>query len=292
MAAPVPEAYLEVRVELPKELVDAACDFIIEHIASGIVLEDEEDAATTGLIFYVPEDRTEYRVGLEQFLSRQIPERLASVPEIRERRVAHTEWLDRYRESVKLIRITDDLIVRPSWISPTSDQYQLILEPRMAFGTGSHATTRSCLKIIRERFKPCGRFLDMGCGSGILSVLTDQMGAAYIKAVDYDLAAVANCRENFEINGVRTPHEILVGSIEKCGRDEPYHCVCANIIRTTIITMLDRLLHLTLPDGILVLSGLLEKDESPIADALRGYGQTSFQTYRDEEWLTFTVEKK
>jgi len=292
MAAPVPEAYLEVRVELPKELVDAACDFIIEHIASGIVLEDEEDAATTGLIFYVPEDRTEYRVGLEQFLSRQIPERLASVPEIRERRVAHTEWLDRYRESVKLIRITDDLIVRPSWISPTSDQYQLILEPRMAFGTGSHATTRSCLKIIRERFKPCGRFLDMGCGSGILSVLADQMGAAYIKAVDYDLAAVANCRENFEINGVRTPHEILVGSIEKCGRDEPYHCVCANIIRTTIITMLDRLLHLTLPDGILVLSGLLEKDESPIADALRGYGQTSFQTYRDEEWLTFTVEKK
>jgi len=132
----------------------------------------------------------------------------------------------------------------------------------------------------------------MGCGSGILSVLADQMGAAYIKAVDYDLAAVANCRENFEINGVRTPHEILVGSIEKCGRDEPYHCVCANIIRTTIITMLDRLLHLTLPDGILVLSGLLEKDESPIADALRGYGQTSFQTYRDEEWLTFTVEKK
>ena len=292
MAAPVPEAYLEVRVELPKELVDAACDFIIEHIASGIVLEDEEDSATTGLIFYVPEGRTEYRDALEQFLSRQIPERLASVPEIRERRVAHTEWLDRYRESVKLIRITDDLIVRPSWISPTSDQYQLILEPRMAFGTGSHATTRSCLKIIRERFKPCGRFLDMGCGSGILSVLADQMGAAYIKAVDYDLAAVANCRENFEINGVRTPHEILVGSIEKCARDKPYHCVCANIIRTTIITMLDRLLHLTLPDGILVLSGLLEKDESPIADALRSYGQTNFHLHRDEEWLTFTVEKK
>jgi ribosomal protein L11 methyltransferase len=292
MAAPVPEAYLEVRVELPRELVDAACDFIIEHIASGIVLEDEEGAANTGIIFYVREGQMEYRAILEQFLSRQTPERLTTLPEIRERRVANTEWLDLYRENVKLIRIADDLIVRPPWISPTSDHYQLILEPRMAFGTGSHATTRSCLKIIRERVQPGGRFLDMGCGSGILSVLADRMGAAYIKAVDYDLAAVANCRENFEINGVRTPHEILVGSIEKCGRDKPYHFVCANIIRTTIITMLDRLLRLTRPDGILVLSGLLEKDESAIADALQSYGQSSLHRHRDEEWLTFIVEKK
>lgn len=292
MTAPAPEAYLEVTIELPKELVDAACDFIIEHIASGIVLEDEEDSATTGVIFYVPEGRKEYRTALEQFLSRQIPERLAAAPEIRERRVANAEWLDRYRESVKLIRITNDLIVRPSWIPPTTDRYQLILEPKMAFGTGSHATTRSCLKIIRERFQPGGRFLDMGCGSGILSVLADQMGATYIKAVDYDLAAVANCQENFEINGVQTPHEILIGSIEKCRRDKPYHCVCANIIRTTIVTMLDRLLRLTLPSGILILSGLLEKDEGEIADALRGYGQTELHRHRDEEWLTITVMKK
>ena len=292
MTVPVPEAYLEVRVELPQELVDAACDFIIEHIASGIVLEDEEDAATTGVIFYVPESPTEYRATLDRFLSRQIPERLTSMPEIRERRVDNAEWLDRYRESVRLIRITDDLIVRPTLISPTSDRYQLILEPKMAFGTGSHATTRSCLKIIRERFQPGGRFLDMGCGSGILSVLADQMGAAYIKAIDYDLAAVANCRENFEINGVQTPHDIMVGSIEKCERDNSYHCVCANIIRTTIITMLDRLLRLTLPDGILILSGLLEKDESAIADALCSCGQTDLHLDRDEEWITFTVEKK
>jgi ribosomal protein L11 methyltransferase len=292
MVTPVPEAYLEVRVELPKELVDAACDFIIEHVASGIVLEDEEGAATTGIIFYVPEGRTEYRAMLDQFLSRQIPERLIKVPEIRERRVANTEWLNRYRESARMIRITDDLIARPSWIPPTSDRYQLILEPNMAFGTGSHATTRSCLKIIRERFQPGGRFLDMGCGSGILSVLADQMGATYIKAIDYDLAAVANCRENFEINGVQTTHDILVGSIEKCGRDNPYHCVCANIIRTTIITMLDRLLRLTLPGGILIISGLLDKDESAIADALHSYGQTDLHLHHDEEWITFTVEKK
>jgi len=292
MTAPVPQAYLEVRVELPRELVDAACDYIIEHLSSGLVLEEEEDAATTGIIYYVPENRKDHREILESFLSRQVPDRLAAVPEIRQRRVANTEWLDRYRESVKLIRITDDLIVRPPWVSPTSDRYQLILEPRMAFGTGSHATTRSCLKIIRERFQPGGRFLDMGCGSGILSVLADQMGAEFIKAVDYDLAAVANCRENFEINGVNAPHEIVVGSIEKCHRDAPYHCVCANIIRTTILTMLGRLLHLTRSEGILVLSGLLEKDEKPIAEALHNFGQPAILVHRDEEWLTFTVEKK
>jgi ribosomal protein L11 methyltransferase len=292
MAAPVPEAYLEVRLDLPKDLVDATCDFIIENLASGIVLEEEEGAATTGIIFYVPENRKNYRKTFESYLSRQVPDRLAAMPEIRQRRVANTEWLDRYRESVKLIRVTDDLIVRPPWVSPTSDRYQLILEPRMAFGTGSHATTRSCLKIIRERFQPSGRFLDMGCGSGILSVLADQMGAEFIKSVDYDLAAVANCRENFQINDVKAPHEIVVGSIEKCLRDAPYHCVCANIIRTTILTMLDKLLRLTRPEGILVLSGLLDKDEKPIAEALHNFGQTTIQIHRDEEWLTFTVEKR
>ena len=292
MPQPVPEAYLEVRVDLPRDLVELACDFIIENIATGIVLEDEEGAPHTTIIFYVPENETRYRTLLTGFLSSRIQAAKYQIPGIRSRRVANADWLDKYRESVKLIRITDDLIVRPSWVAATNDRYQIVLEPKMAFGTGSHATTRSCLLIVRERFRPGSRFLDMGCGSGILSILADQLGAAYIKAVDYDLAAVANCRENFDINRVSAPYEILIGSIEKCARDDPYEFICANIIRTTILTMLDWLVKLTTPGGLLVLSGLLEKDEDAISSALTGMGQTAFAIIHDEEWLTYTVNRK
>jgi len=288
---PVPDAYLEVRVELPNELVDAACDFIIENLAGGVVLENEEGTGETAVIFYVPQEQPGYRARLMQFLERQVSDRPSRVPDIRERPVAGAEWLEQYRATVKLMRITDDVIVRPAWIAPTADKYQLVLEPKMAFGTGSHATTRSCLRVIRERFQAGRRFLDMGCGSGILSILADQMGAAYIKAIDYDLAAVANCRENFAINRVQAPHEVLVGSIEKCSGDAPYEFVCANIIRSTILSMLDRLLRLTTPGGVLVLSGLLEQDEGAISSALGEHQQPDVAVLRDEEWLTYIVSK-
>jgi len=155
----------------------------------------------------------------------------------------------------------------------------------MAFGTGTHATTRSSLGIIRRNFKSGMRFLDMGCGSGILSILADQMGASYIKAIDYDLAAIANCRENFEINQVSTAHDVVAGSIEKCEQD-------ANIIRSTILTMLGSLLRLTVDGGWLVLSGLLDKDEDAVAGALREHGQDDFSITRDENWLTYSVRKR
>lgn len=289
MAQPVPDAYLEVRVTVPVELVDAVSDFVIVNIASGLVLEEEEAATETDIIFYVPEEQTQYREQLERFLAYQVPAAISEIPQIRQKRVENTEWLERYRDSVQAIRLGDDLIIRPTWIAPTDDRYQLIVEPKMAFGTGSHATTRSCLKIIRDNFKPGMRFLDMGCGSGILSILADKMEASFIKAVDYDLAAVANCRENFDINQVTVPYEIIVGSIEKCQGDKPYDFLCSNIIRTTIMSMLDSLLKLLAPDGMLVLSGLLDKDDEIITAALRERGQDDFSIMRDEEWLTYSV---
>ena len=196
----VPDIYLEARVTLPEDMVELVTDYIIENITSGIVLEQEEDSSSTTIIFYVSSEEKPFESGLRTFLSEKMARDLEATPEIMVRRVENTEWLSKYRESIQMHRIGDDLIVRPPWVDPTEDRYQIIIEPRMAFGTGSHATTRSCLKMIRQHFEPGMRFLDMGCGSGILSILADKMEAGYIKAVDYDLAAVANCRENFEVN--------------------------------------------------------------------------------------------
>jgi ribosomal protein L11 methyltransferase len=118
------------------------------------------------------------------------------------------------------------------------------------------------------------------------------MGARYIKAIDYDLIAVDNCTENFDINGVRTPHEALFGSIEKCVGDPPYDFVCANIIKSTILPLLPRLIELTARGGLLVLSGLLDTDEDETSAALTRSNQDDFSILRDNKWITYTIRRR
>lgn len=284
-----PDSYLELKIQIPREHTDAVCNFIVDNITGGMVLEDEEDSPEVGILFYVPEPEGEkHTASLHRYLSDIMPGR--PLPDFRRRAVKNVEWVEQYKASVQAVRIAPDVVVRPTWQPPQPDaRYDIVIEPKMAFGTGSHETTRSCLAIIRIRFESGMRLLDLGTGSGILSILASQMGAAYIKAIDYDLTAVQNARENFVLNHVDTPHEILFGSIEKADRDEPYQFVCANIIKSTILPMLPRLLELTAPGGYLVLSGLLQQDEEEVSSALAELGQDHFSILVDNKWLTYTV---
>jgi len=287
-----PKAYLETRVDIPKDLVDVVCDFVIENLSNGIVLEDEEGSSHTTLVFYVDEKDKHSRDRLTEFLRGLVGSSLSELPVVDQRRIKDISWIDEYRKSIKPIWICEDLAIRPSWNPSLDAKYEIIIEPRMAFGTGSHATTHGCLAAIRQSFKKGMRFLDVGTGSGILSILTDKMGATYIRAVDYDPEAVTNCRENFKLNGVTAQHDVLQGSIDVCSSENPYDFVCANIIRTTILSMLDQLLFLTAPDGLLVLSGLLDQDEKAVTDALAARGQTNPHIDRIDQWLTYTVHKR
>jgi ribosomal protein L11 methyltransferase len=286
-----PSAYLETRVDVPRDLTDTVCDFIVEHLANGIVLEEEEDSTQTGIVFYVPDSDTTALERFEKYLADLLSERSLGKPIIRQRSVANVEWVEKYRESVKPIFIGDDIVIRPPWAEAIGRPYEIIIEPRLAFGTGSHATTFGSLLAVRRAFRAGARFLDMGTGSGVLSILADKMGACHIKAVDYDPVAVDNCRENFQINGVAAPYEIALGSIEACNSDTPYEFVAANIILSTILEMMDRLLALTAPGGVLVLSGLLEQDKQAVCEALEARGQNRYTVDQFEQWLTLSVTR-
>lgn len=282
----------QLKVSVPNELTEVVCDFIVENIVAGLVLEEEDNSAATTVIFYPPVDDADCVDRLKQFLEEFAGKELTAVPEIHEKAVPEINWLEKYRQSVKPIRIGEDIVIRPTWAEPVGAAYEIVIDPVMAFGTGSHATTRSSLLAVRAKMQPGMRFLDMGTGSGVLAILADKMGARYVKAADYDSIAVENCRDNFRINAVKSPHDILLGSIETCDSDDPYEFVCANIIKVTILEMLERLIALTAPGGWLVLSGLLEQDEPEISAALEKRGQGDFSVYRDEEWLTYTVNRR
>jgi ribosomal protein L11 methyltransferase len=288
------DSYLELRVDIPKELVDPVCDFIIEHISNGLVLEEEEDTANTGILFYIsPETKEQSKAQLSEYLQGLKLTHANINPTISERTVKSVEWVEQYKQSVTPILISDDVCVRPPWSSaPTDTKFDIIIEPKMAFGTGHHETTRSCLKLIRQHFKPGVRVLDMGCGSGILAILAAQMGASYIKAVDYDPEAVENCQENFVINHITVPNEIVHGSIDVCKGDKQYEFICVNIIKSAIIEMFAELHPLLASGGVMLLSGLLDKDVADISALLEQHGFTDFTILHDNEWRTYTVRKR
>ncbi|MEW5994780.1 MAG: 50S ribosomal protein L11 methyltransferase [Candidatus Zixiibacteriota bacterium] len=286
-----PRSYVEGRVEVPRGQADAVCNYIIDNISSGLVLEDEEESQYTGIVFYVPPGRKpQWQEGLREYLTGIFNRTGNSLPPITERVIEEVEWVDQYRRSVKPIRICDDLVVRPPWHpAPAGIQYDIVTEPKMTSGTGSHETTRSCLKVIRELFRPGRRFLNVGCGSGVLSILAAKMGAAFVKAIDTDEVAVENCPENLALNGIDIPCDVQTGSIEKYRGDKPYDFICADIIRSTILNMLGDLVVLAADNGILVLSGLLEDDEREVSTRLVQENISSYSILKDNDWLTCTV---
>jgi len=291
-----PESYIEVSVNVPRNLCDAVCNFIIENICSGLVLEEEENCDHTCVKFYLPQSsRNDFDQKLSTYFSSLISmgESLTQMPEITEKQVKSVEWEQQYRESVKPTVVAGDVAIRPPWdAAPVGARYDIIIEPKMAFGTCTHESTRGCIEAIRKNLRPKMRFLDLGCGSGILSILADKMGAAYIKAVDYDTLATENCGENFLVNGLAAEHDIVHGSIESCLNDQPYDFVCANIIKSTILDMLDDINCLTAPGGFIVLAGLLEQDQTEISQKLMETGLDNFEIFDDNDWRLFVVRKK
>ncbi len=286
-----PRSYIEAKIRVPRPQADAICNFIIENIASGLILEDEDGSDETTIVFYIRlGTKRGWQTALRRYLEHLPEGSLARIPPVKRRIIEDIEWVKAYRASVKPVLISPDVVVRPSWVPvPAGVTYDIIIEPGMAFGTGSHETTRSCLAVIRHQFRAGMRFLDVGCGSGILSVLAAKMGASFVKSIDTDVIAVECCRKNFEVNRIKAPSEIRVGSVDVCLNDVPYDFVCANIIKTTIVEMMPDLHALTTGDGVLVLSGLLTADESEIITCLRRNGMTDFTTLREGDWLTFTV---
>jgi len=284
------KAVIEIRVDVPRSDIDPVSDFIIEHICHGLVLEDTENSATVGIIFYVSPDE-------ENQAKQQLTNYLDSITKktdyfFTSRPVHKSDWEEQYRKSVQPVKVGNDIVIRPPWAEPEKDiPYDIVIEPKMAFGTGRHETTSSCLSVIRKSFTKKMSFLDVGCGSGILSIMADKLQAGFIKAVDYDITAVENCRENFVMNNVTAPYEIIHGTVEKCDGDKPYDFVCANIIKSTILEILPQLLSLTKTNSALLLSGLLDKDMDEIETALRKQGYDSFTVVPENEWRSFVVKK-
>jgi ribosomal protein L11 methyltransferase len=184
----------------------------------------------------------------------------------------------------------------PSWIDPAPFARDLILrlDPGMAFGTGMHPTTQLCLEILEDVTRPGIGVIDLGCGSGILSIAAVKLGAGRALGVDIDPAAIRVARENVLFNGVESSVEIRLGSLPELLKEErAAPLVVANILAVVLREMLAAgLARIVAPQGRLVLSGILEEQSAAVEAAIRDAGLRVDQKRIRQDWVALVAERR
>ena len=205
-----------------------------------------------------------------------------------------SDWENNWKQFYKPMEIGDRLIVIPEWENADiGDRVPLILNPGLTFGTGSHATTRLCLKALEQRVHGGERVLDLGCGSGILSIAALKLGAAHAFACDIDDKCQDVAYENAALNGigkdvytVRTG-DILTDSALQAEIGGGYDVVLANIVADVIIALAPAVRPLLKPDGVFICSGIIDDRAVEVADKLRQAGLAMLESNQSEGWFSY-----
>ena len=250
--------------------------------------EVREAALPPAVAGYLPvDDRLEDRLG-------SLKDALAALPghgivgagtDLTLRYVEEADWANAWKEFFKPFRVGRRLVVTPPWEHPelAADDIPLVIDPGMAFGTGSHPTTQLCLVALEDYLTPDVRVADVGTGSGILAIAAAKLGGSLVAANDNDPLAVKIARENAAANGVA----VEVTDALPTGR---YDVVVANILADVIIGMAGELHALLAPDGVLIASGIIDTREADVRRALEGIGLTHLETRRQTEWVALVFQ--
>jgi ribosomal protein L11 methyltransferase len=204
------------------------------------------------------------------------------------------DWANAWKEHYRPIRVGRNVVVRPPWQEYQAAEGEIVIEldPGMAFGTGTHPSTRLCLLGLEDEIKPGDRVLDIGTGSGILAIAAAKLGASAVDAVDVEPVAVRSARENVIRNGVGEQIRIKEGS---AGLDQPfageYDLVLANIIARVLIEIADGVAARVKPGGSLVLAGIIEGREPATRDAYEQLGLTFERRAQIEDWVSLIFRR-
>lgn len=201
-------------------------------------------------------------------------------------------WAEAWKSHFKPLRVGSHFVIKPSWESWDAAPEDRIIEidPGMAFGSGSHETTRLCLTLLEETVQPGERILDWGTGSGILSLGAACLGAREIIAVDLDPVAVRVAAENVERNGLTDVVQTGVASIESVPDDPPFDRVVANIVADPIIAGAAEIRAHLRPGGQAIVSGIIDLREAEVVAALEAAGLRLQRTLKDDDWRAFLVQ--
>lgn len=282
--------WTEVTVSVDAKDVDRAGDIAQMVVPYGIYVEDyshlEEDAWEIAHIDLIDEellkkDRTKALVHVYISPEENPAEAISFLSErYHAENIAHTistaacveeDWINNWKKYFKPIPVGEKLLIRPNWENEYDAQGRTVLhlEPGLAFGTGTHETTRLCMELLEQYVSPGASVLDVGCGSGILSVAALLLGAGRAVGVDIDELAVKTAAQNAALNHVGERFTALCGNLTD-RVEGAYDVVVANIVADIVISLTGDVRQFLKPSAVYLMSGIIDTREQDVLNALAG----------------------
>ena len=287
----VPQPWLQLSLKAPAPAHDAVANFFIERGSPGVVFARGEVRA-----FFRPPQAAALRRDVGRFVRdlREIYPGFADEP-LRWKLLAEKNWANSWRRFFAPVKIGRTLWIGPPWADPPQGRRRVIsIEPGMAFGTGTHATTRGCLECIERLARRFDRgelrALDVGTGSGILAIALAKLGADSVVALDNDSVALKVARANVRVNGAA--RKIRLARTKVDNLDGRFGFVVANLTAATILELAGALEARVAPGGYLVLSGILTWQAGEVARRFAPGQFTLLRRRREKEWVTLLLKKK
>lgn len=286
------ESWLQLSIRTSSANIEALSNLVIERGSPGVVLK------RNGLEAFFPSPRDSAN------LRRKIKNSVVKVTRLNSpgrntrlqwKFIKQENWQDSWKRFIKPRRVGKTFWVTPPWLEPAKfrRRHVITIEPGMAFGTGTHATTRGCMECLEDVAEKLGgrgfNALDVGTGSGILSIALAILGAKEICAIDNDPVAVRVASENLHRNGVANRIHLSVKQPSAIRR--AFTVVVANLIAETIIELADALERRVKPQGYLILSGILTR-KAPAVVRRFAKNFRVIERRRKREWLTLLLQRK
>ena len=299
--------WLEVSLLVNGELAEAVAEVLDRYASNGVVYEsgvtynDAEDEGTpfgpVKVYAYLPVD--EYLEEKRQRLSEALwyLGRIQPLPEAVYRTIEDEDWMASWKKNYHPIPIGKRLLVLPAWIAQEDfSRVAVRIDPSMAFGTGTHPTTQLCLEMVEKYVQPGQSVIDVGCGSGILSIAALKMGAGKVLGVDIDSASVRSTRENAAANEVASQLEVGLGSVTEVAEGRfslsSAPLVLANILAPVIIRLFAAgLAGLVAPGGLIALSGILFEQGPAVQAAAEAAGLRFVEQQQSGDWIVLVYRK-
>lgn len=309
--------WIEISVSVHREAVEATCAILMEAGSVGVAIDDPallfERSEQPGDWDYVeiPEGVDRFgEIVVKAWLQRnawfadafqQIKTEVqklstygiqAGSGTIHSEIVEDGEWATAWKAYYKPIRVGKRLLIRPIWEERNllPQDLEIALDPGLAFGTGSHPTTQLCLQFLEEYLQPGDSFLDVGCGSGILTIAAAKLGAGVLSAVDIDELAVHSTRENLKLNGLAEKVRVVHGDLVEQIR-EPVRVITANIVADAILRLLPSIEPLLVPQGLFIASGIITTREEDLVKATEEAGLSILEVRREGDWVAILSQK-
>ena len=317
--------WVEINIFTTTEGIDAVCGSLLGLGVAGFVIKDSQDfeaflSDKTGNWDYIDDDLMGLK-NCETTITVYLPENsqgadnLSAIKEelkalkLRDvdnsfgrleyemANVKEEDWANNWKQYFKPLTVGEKLLIKPSWETYDINDGRKILEidPASSFGTGQHNTTQLCLELLEKHLKDGDSLLDLGCGSGILSIGGILLGAKSAVAIDIEENAVATSIENAEKNKISSDiYKAYCGNIiedkkliKKIGTG--YDLICANIVADVLIGMSEIFSKFLLPGGILIMSGIISMRKDEVISAILAKGYTLIETHEKDDWVAVAL---